>query len=50
MAEPARAAARNVLGDAMPIEFFVLDTKRFWVRDGSDAVRRLHAVIEPLSR
>ena len=49
MAEPAREAARNALGDAVPIEFFVLDTN-FWVRDGSDAVRRLQAVIEPLSR
>ena len=50
MAEPARAAARNALGDAVAIEFFVLDTQRFWVRDFGDAVRRLRAVIEPLSR
>lgn len=50
MAEPARAAARDVLGDTVPIEFFVLDTQRFWVRDGGDAVRRLRAVFEPLSR
>jgi len=50
MAEPTRAAARNLLGDAVPIEFFVLDTQRFWVRDFGDAVRRLRAVFEPLSR
>jgi hypothetical protein len=50
MAEPARAAARGVLGNAVPIEFFVLDTQRFWVREGSDAVRRLRSVFEPLSR
>ena len=50
MAEPARAAARNLFGDAVPIEFFVLDTQRFWVREGGDAVRRLRAVIEPLPR
>ena len=50
MGEPARTAALDALGDAVPIEFFVLDTQRFWVREGSDTVRRLRAVFEPLSR
>jgi ABC-type hemin transport system substrate-binding protein len=49
MTEPARAAARSLLGGTAPVEFFVLDMERFWVRDGSDAVRRLRALIEPLA-
>jgi ABC-type Fe3+-hydroxamate transport system substrate-binding protein len=46
--DPARAAARRVLGDALPVAFFALDQQLFWVRDGGDAVRRLRALIEPL--
>lgn len=49
MAEPARAAARAALGDSAPIEFFVLDTQRFWAREGTDAVRSLRAVFDELS-
>jgi ABC-type hemin transport system substrate-binding protein len=48
--EPARAAVRSALGDPVAIEFFVLDTQRFWARGGRDAVLRLRALIEPLSR
>jgi ABC-type hemin transport system substrate-binding protein len=47
--EPARAAVRSALGDAVPVEFFALDTRRFWARGGRDAVLRLRALIEPLS-
>jgi ABC-type hemin transport system substrate-binding protein len=46
MPEPARAAVRRALGDLVPIEFFVLDTQRFWARGGRDAVLRLRALIE----
>jgi len=34
----------------VPIEFLALDTQRFWVRDGSEAVRRFRGLIEPLSQ
>ena len=50
MTEPARAAVRRAVGDSVAIEFFVLDTQRFWARGGRDAVLRLRARIEPLSR
>ena len=44
--EPVRAAARALLAEAAPLEFFELDPARFWVRDGVATVKRLHALIK----
>lgn len=46
--EPARADARDAFGPEVVVEFFVLDTERFWVRDGAEAVHRLRALLDRL--
>lgn len=50
LSEREQEAVRLELRDAPRLGFFVFDADRFWVRDGIDAVRRLRALVEPLSR